>query len=158
MRSLTLCAAAALGFSFAAHAAALPDAIDGWDVYPSAYTYPELVERLDAAIAASPLAKLSAASATVGARNIGQTIPGNMVVHAYAPQFAVRMLEASIAAGYEAPLRFYITENDDGTATLSYKEASFVFTPYADGGEALKMLAAELDAIQDEIAAATTSE
>lgn len=152
MRLLTLCAAA-LSLSVAAQAAPLPEAIDGWDIHQSTHDYPTLVERLDVAIEASPLAKLSAASATVGAKNIGQTIPGNMVVHAYAPQFAVRMLEASIAAGYEAPLRFYIIENDDGTATLSYKEASFVFAPYADGGEALKMLAAELDAIQDQIAA-----
>jgi uncharacterized protein (DUF302 family) len=152
MRLLTL-SAATLGLSVAAHAAPLPEAIDGWDIHASAHDYPTLVERLDLAIEESPLNKLSAASATVGAKNIGETIPGNMVVHAYAPQFAVRMLDASIAAGYEAPLRFYITENDDGTATLSYKEASFVFAPYTDGGEELKMLAAELDVIQDEIAA-----
>ena len=67
------------------------------------------------------------------------------------------MLEASIAAGYEAPLRFYLTENADGTATLSYKTASFVFAPYADGGEELKLLAAELEDIQSAIAAATAA-
>lgn len=139
-----------------AAAGPLPDAIDGWDIDPTGHDYPTLVERLDAAIAESPLNKLSAASATVGARSLGREIPGNMVVHAFAPEFAVRMLEASIAAGYEAPLRFYVTENEDGTATLSYKTASFVFAPYADGGEALKTLAAELDAIQADIAAAAT--
>ncbi|MCB9968035.1 MAG: DUF302 domain-containing protein [Geminicoccaceae bacterium] len=132
----------------------LPDAIDGWAVHRSAYDYPTLVDRLDAAIGESSLNKLSAASATVGAKNLGLEIPGNMVVHAFAPQFAVRMLEASIAAGYEAPLRFYLTEDADGTATLSYKTASFVFAPYADGGEELKLLAAELEEIQAAIAAA----
>jgi uncharacterized protein (DUF302 family) len=157
MRVPTLCIAL-LGFSVAAHAAPMPQAIEGWDIYPSAHDYPTLVERLDAAIAESPLNKLSAASATVGAKSIGQTIPGNMVVFAFAPPFAVRMLDASIAAGFEAPLRFYITENDDGTATLSYKEASFVFGPYPDGGEALKLLAAELDTIQDAIAAAAVGD
>ncbi len=146
----------AVAVPFTAGSDPLPAAIEGWEIHPSSHTYPELVESLDAAIASSPLNKLSAASATVGAKNIGQTIPGNMVVQAYAPQFAVRMLEASIAAGYEAPLRFYITENADGTATLSYKEASFVFAPYADGGEPLKLLAAELDTIQGAIAAAAT--
>lgn len=156
MRLLTL--AAALSLSVAAQAAPLPEAIEGWDIHPSAHDYPTLVERLDVAIEASPLHKLSAASATVGAKSIGETIPGNMVVFAFAPPFAVRMLETSIAAGYEAPLRFYVTENDDGTSTLSYKEASFVFAPYADGGEALRMLAAELDAIQDRIAATATGE
>jgi len=150
---------AALAFAVAATSAVagpLPDAIEGWDIHPSGHDYPTLVERLDAAIEESPLNKLSAASATVGARSLGQEIPGNMVVHAFAPNFAVRMLEASIAAGYEAPLRFYITENEDGTATLSYKTASFVFAPYEDGGETLKTLAAELDAIQDVIAATAT--
>ena len=132
--------------------AEMPAELDGFAIHPSEHAYPVLVERLDEAIAASPLNKLSAASATVGARNLGQEIPGNMVVHAFAPNFAIRMLDASIAAGYEAPLRFYITENADGTATLSYKTASFVFAPYEDGGEALKTLAAELEAIQDTIA------
>jgi uncharacterized protein (DUF302 family) len=68
------------------------------------------------------------------------------------------MLEASTAAGYEAPLRFYITENADGTATLAYRPASVVFAPYADGGEALKTLAAELEAIQHTIAAEAASD
>jgi uncharacterized protein (DUF302 family) len=68
------------------------------------------------------------------------------------------MLEASVAAGYEAPLRFYITENEDGTATLSYRTASFVFAPYEDGGDALEALAAELDAIQEAIAADAAGE
>ena len=58
------------------------------------------------------------------------------------------MLSASSAAGIEAPIRFYVTENQDGTATLSYKKPSFVFAPYLDeGGDALKALAAELDEI-----------
>lgn len=139
-------------------AAEMPDALDGFAIHRSALDYPTLVERLDEAIAESPLNKLSAASATVGAKNLGQEIPGNMVVHAFAPAFAIRMLDASIAAGYEAPLRFYITENGDGTATLSYQTASTVFAPYADGGEALKTLAAELEAIQDTIAEAAVGE
>ncbi len=132
--------------------AEMPAELDGFAIHPSEHPYPVLVERLDAAIEASPLNKLSAASATVGARALGQEIPGNMVVHAFAPAFAIRMLDASIAAGYEAPLRFYITENADGTATLSYQPASVVFAPYADGGEPLKALAAELEAIQAAIA------
>jgi uncharacterized protein (DUF302 family) len=132
--------------------AEMPAELDGFAIHPSGHSYPELVERLDAAIAASPLNKLSAASATVGARNLGQEIPGNMVVHAFAPVFAIRMLDASIVAGYEAPLRFYITENADGTATLAYQPASVVFAPYEDGGEPLKTLAAELETIQTDIA------
>jgi uncharacterized protein (DUF302 family) len=62
------------------------------------------------------------------------------------------MLEASIPAGIEAPVRFYITENADGTATLSYKTPTAVFAPYQDGGAKLRDMAAELDVIFDKIA------
>ena len=80
-----------------------------------------------------------------------KTIPGNMVVGVYRPDFAVRMLDASVAAGIEAPLRFYITENADGTATLTYRKPSAVFAPY--GVPALDEMAKELDAIFAKIAA-----
>ncbi len=33
--------------------------------------------------------------------------------------FAVRAVRASTAAMIEAPIQFYVTENDDGTAALS---------------------------------------
>ena len=60
--------------------------------------------------------------------------------------FAVRVLATSTAAMIEAPIRFYVTENADGTATLSYKLPSTVFAPYLDeGGADLAALAAELD-------------
>ena len=75
-----------------------------------------------------------------------------MVIGVYRPDFAIRMLEASIPAGIEAPIRFYVTENQDGTATLSYKTPSAVFAPYVDGGTELKDLARELDEIFDRIA------
>ena len=80
---------------------------------------------------------MTRASATVGAKSLGQDIPGNMVVGVCAPQFAIRLLEASLAAGIEAPLRLYITENPDGTATLSYKTAGHVLAPYAEEAEAM---------------------
>ena len=55
----------------------------------------------------------------------------------------------------EAPLRFYLTENTDGTATLSYKLPSAVFAPYTgEAGPDLASAAAELDALFAEIAAA----
>ena len=47
-------------------------------------------------------------------------------------------------------IRFYLTENTDGTATLSYRRPSSVFAPYFDRATPdLKTLAAELDAIFD---------
>ena len=64
------------------------------------------------------------------------------------------MLAASVAAGIEAPIRMYVTDDGDGTATLSYKTPSHVFAPYMDdGGPDLAELAAELDEIFSRIAA-----
>ena len=61
---------------------------------------------------------------------------------------AVRILRLSPAAMIEAPVRFYVTEEPDGTATLSYKTPGFVFAPYmAEGGADREAAAEELDAI-----------
>ena len=128
-------------------------AMPGWVVHKTQHSYTDLVDRLDQAVKANKMGVVSRASATVGAKKIlKQDIPGNMVIGVYHPRYAVRMLEASIPAGIEAPIRFYVTENDDGTASLSYKLPTAVFAPYADGGQALKDLAAELDAVFDAIA------
>jgi uncharacterized protein (DUF302 family) len=59
------------------------------------------------------------------------------------------MLQASIAAGIEAPLRLYVTENADGTASISYRTPSAVFAPYKS--TALDSMAAELDPIFERI-------
>ncbi len=126
----------------------------GWKVMKTQHSYADLVARLEKAIADNKMGLVARASATVGAKKmLKKDIPGNTVIGVYRPDFAVRMLEASVAAGIEAPIRFYVTENPDGTADLSYKTPSHVFAPYADGGQALKDMAAELDVIFAKIAA-----
>ena len=137
--------------------AAAWDAPVGWSAIDTGHSYQALIARLDAAVKANKMGLVTRASATLGAKSLGKTIPGNMVVGVYRPDFAVRMLAASVPAGIEAPIRFYITENGDGTATLSYKKPSAVFAPYADGGAALRELAAELDAIFAKIAREATA-
>ena len=133
--------------------AAAWDAPAGWSVIDTGHSYQALIARLDAAVKANKMGLVGRASATLGAKKmLNKTIPGNMVVGVYRPDFAVRMLAASVAAGIEAPVRFYITENEDGTATLSYKKPSAAFAPYADGGAALRELAAELDTLFAKIA------
>lgn len=125
---------------------------------PTPYSYKKLVERLDAAVKASEMGLVTRASATVGVKAVlGEDIPGNMVVGVYRPDFAKRMLAANVEAGIEAPIRFYITENPDGTATLSYRKPSTVFAPYADPSGDLAALAAELDAIFAKIAKDATA-
>ena len=127
---------------------------NGWVVSPTPYRFADLVRRLEAAITANKMALVNAASASEGAKAQGVTIGGNRVVGVYRNDFARRMLAASIPAGIEAPIRFYLTENADATATLSYRTPSAVFGPYLDkAGPDLKSLAEELDPIFAAIAA-----
>ena len=115
----------------------------------TAKSFGELKEALDAAVKASKMLLVTRACASCGAAGRGIDIPGNMVVGVYRNDFALRMLKASIPAGIEAPIRFYLTENADGTASLSYRLPSVVFAPYENAD--LDALAAELDLIWQEI-------
>jgi uncharacterized protein (DUF302 family) len=123
----------------------------GMRVVATPHGFGDLVKRLDAAIEANGMFAVTRASASVGAKRRGVDIPGNMVVGVYRNDFAVRMLAASVPAGIEAPLRFYLTANADGTASLSYRAPSAVFAPY--GSAELDAMAQELDAIFAAIAA-----
>lgn len=125
-------------------------------VTPTRHSYSALVERLDTAIQSNELGIVARASATLGAKSIGVEIPGNMVVMVFHPRYAVRMLAASVAAGIEAPIRFYITENDDGSATLTYRTPSSVFNPYENAE--LDAMAEELDASFARIAQQATAD
>lgn len=126
----------------------------GWSIHPTSHDYNTLVERVLAAAKTQKIGVVSRASATVGAKAVlDLTIPGNTVIGLYHPRFAVRMLEASVTAGIEAPIRVYVTENGDGTATLSFKTPTHVFEPYFDeGGDALRELSQELDQLFADLA------
>lgn len=140
---------------FAAQAAENAEGLPGTRVIKTVHSYKALIERLDAAVIANRMGLVTRASATLGAKSVlNREIPGNMVIGVYHPRFAVRMLEASIPAGIEAPLRFYITENADKTATLRYRRPSSTFAPY--GNARLDEMAKELDGIFAKIAAAAT--
>ncbi|MBI2296101.1 MAG: DUF302 domain-containing protein [Betaproteobacteria bacterium] len=104
-----------------------------------------LVSRVEKAIADHKMGLVAQASASRGAAARGVKIPGNAVLMVFRNDYAVRMLKASVPAGIEAPLRIYVTENADGTASLTYRRPSAVFAPYAS--PALDELAKELDVI-----------
>ena len=125
--------------------------VPGFHVMVTSHGFGALVKRLDAAIRDNGMFAVTRASASKGASSRGIIIPGNMVIGVYRNDFAVRMLEASVPAGIEAPLRFYVSENADGTASLSYRAPSATFAPY--GSTELDRMAAELDAIFAAIAA-----
>jgi len=117
---------------------------------PTEMGFDALAKRLSEAVAANGMGVVARASASAGAAARGIKIPGNMVVMVFRNDFALRMLAASVPAGIEAPLRFYVTENADGGATLSYPLPSRVFAPY--GNKLLDEMAAELDTIFARIA------
>ncbi len=120
---------------------------DGWAVYDTAHSYPDLIDRVKAEVKAEPgVGVVTQAGPTGAAKKLGVTIPGNRVIGVYGPQFAIRAVGLSVPAMIEAPIRMYVTEDSDGAATLSYKTPTLVFSPYFDeGGDELRALAAELD-------------
>lgn len=126
----------------------------GWAVHQTALSYQELLERTKAAVKAEKMGLVTQAGPTEVAARRGEIIPGNRVLGVFRNDFAVRAVRLSTAAMIEAPIRLYVTENADGSATLAYKTPSYVFAPYAgEGGEGLVELATELDAIFAAIAA-----
>jgi len=130
---------------------------DGWQVVPTDLAHADLLARLTDAVPEEGMAVVTQAGPTQAARERGIEIPENRVVGVFNNDFAVRVLGLSTAAMIEAPVRFYVTENADGTATLSWKTPSFVFAPYgAEGGDELDAIAAELDAKFEAIAARAT--
>ena len=139
-------------YLFAAALLATPAAADvvpriGWSVTPTTHSYDDLIDRVKAAVSKQGLIVVAQVGPTKAAKRRGIEIPGNRVIGVFNNKYAVRTLKASTAAMIEAPIRFYVTENADGTATLSYKTPSHVFAPYAEeGGEELAVIAAELDA------------
>ncbi len=107
--------------------------------------FDSVVQRLEKSIAEHKLVLVAQASASKAAASRGIKIPGNAVLMVFRPDFAVRMLKASIPAGFEAPLRIYVTENADGTTSVSYRTPSVIFAPYKNAD--LDVLAGELDPI-----------
>ena len=113
---------------------------------PTPQTYADLIGSVIAATKKNGMGVVTQAGPTKAAASRGITIPGNRVIGVFNNDFAVKVLAVSTAAMIEAPIRFYVTESSDGTATLSYKHPSFVFAPYMDeGGDALADLAVALD-------------
>jgi len=126
----------------------------GWSVQGSDKSHSDLVKAVRGATKANGMGVVTQAGPTGAAAKRGITIPGNRVIGVFNNDFAVKILGLSTAAMIEAPVRFYVTEDPDGSATLSYKLPSHVFAPYVEeGGPELADLAAELDELFAAIAA-----
>ena len=153
MRMILLAAAVAVMGGVAPAIAENATPYPGTQVVKTSFGFGELRQRLESAIEKNKVYAVTRASASAGAKSRGIKIPGNLVIGVYRNDFAVRMLKASVPAGIEAPLRFYLTENADGKATLTYRKPSAVFAPY--GSKDLDKLAGELDGIWAKIVADT---
>ena len=127
---------------------------DGMVRIDTPYDFPMLWARLETAVRDHEMLLLLQASASRGAATRGIDIPGNGVMDIYRNDFAVRMLNASVAAGWEAPMRFYLIETADGTA-LIYRMPSARFAAY-DSPE-LDQVGADLDALFESIADQATA-
>lgn len=133
----------------------MPAELEGWWIQPTEYGYAELIERVEAAVDAAPMGIVFRASPNQAARRmLDLELPGNMVIGVFAPNYAARLMDTYLPAQIEAPLRLYITENQDGTATLSYRLPSAVFAAYPQGGSELTAIATELDRHMADIAIA----
>ncbi len=124
-----------------------PKLREGWKVHPTSLAYKELIDRVKAASKTNRMGVVTQAGPTGAAKNRGITIPGNRVIGIFNNVFAVEMLAASESAMIEAPVRFYVTEQPNGTATLSYKTPSHVFAPYANDSPEVMTIAARLDVV-----------
>jgi uncharacterized protein (DUF302 family) len=107
--------------------------------------FQKVAEALERAIAEEKMGLVCHANAQRGAAGRGVTIKGNQVLMVFRPDFAIRLLAADPRAGFEAPIRIYVYENTDGTATVSYLPPSTVFAPYRN--PAVQAIGTELDPI-----------
>jgi uncharacterized protein (DUF302 family) len=116
---------------------------------PTPHKFDTLLTRLGKAISDNGMGVVAQASASRGAASRGVMIAGNAVIEVFRNDYAVRMLEASVPAGIEAPLRIYVIENADKSTTIIYRRPSAVFAPY--GNAKLDAMARELDPIFEKI-------
>ena len=141
----------------AAFAETILDAPDGWRVIETDKTYETLLTDLKDSVRAENMGLVTEAGPTEVAASRGETIPGNRVVGVFRNDFAVDIIRAAPTAMIEAPIRFMVIEEPEGTATLAWETPTSVFAPYMDaGGDTLEDAAQSLDTIFASIASRAT--
>lgn len=130
----------------------------GWRVIDTDMPYQALVDAVKSATKSNKMNVATEVGPTAPAKAMGVIIPGNRVLGVFHAKYAVRILPLSTAAMIEAPIRFYVTEDSDGSGTLAWKTPSFVFAPYiAEAGPELATIAAELDGVFEAIGGQATA-
>ncbi len=118
---------------------------DGRVTAVSRAPFRQVAEALEKSIAEQKMALVCHANAQRGAAARGVSIKGNQVLMVFRNDFAVRLLAAEPAAGFEAPIRIYLYENPNGTATVTYLPPSAVFASYRH--PEVRAVASELEPI-----------
>ena len=151
MRTSTL---RSVGLALALVLASAPLAVaqDGRVVLTSKAPFARVATALEQAIAEQRMGLVCHANAQQGAATRGVKIPGNQVLMVFRNDFAVRLINADPRAAYEAPMRIYLYENPDGTATLTYVKPSALLKAYPHPEVA--KVGAELDSIFEKIVVA----
>jgi uncharacterized protein (DUF302 family) len=118
---------------------------DGRITVKSTAPFGRVAEALERAVTEEKMGLVCHANAQRAAAGRGVAIKGNQVLMVFRNDFAVRLLAADPSAGFEAPIRIYVYENGDGTATVSYSPPSAIFAPYRH--PEVQTVARELDPI-----------
>lgn len=118
---------------------------DGRMTMVSKTPFARVAAALEQGIRDEKLALVCHADAQQGARARGVTIKGNQVLMVFSNVYAVRLIDADPAAAFEAPMRIYLYENADGTATVTYMPPSALLAPYRHPD--VRAVGAELDPI-----------
>lgn len=135
---------------------------EGWKVIDTSQSYSELLSHLKEAVSESDLQVVFDVGPTEAAAKRGIDIPGNRVIGVFNNEFSVDILNLSVSAMIEAPIRFYVTESEHGQATLSWIQPSHIYAPYIDSAdnvnsaEKLREKSKELDLLFSEIAISAT--
>jgi uncharacterized protein (DUF302 family) len=123
---------------------------DGKVVLTSKAPFAKVAATLEKAIADQGLGLVCHTDPQQAAAARGVKIPGNQAFLVFTNAFVVRLINADPRAAYEAPIRIYLYENRDGTATLTYVKPSALLKPYAH--PEVQKVGAELDPIFEKIA------
>ena len=132
-----------------------PEPYSGMVTVETGKSFKAFVKQVRPAIKKHKFNIVGVACGSCAVKSLGKTVPGNRVFFFFAPRYAARMLAASTAAGIEAPLRFYVTEDPDGGARVTYRLPSRVFGAYEV--EELTIMGKELDKMMTTILAAALS-
>jgi uncharacterized protein (DUF302 family) len=105
------------------------------------YSFHELLGRLQKSVSSNGMTLVATSSAVPR----GASIPDNAVLLVSRNDFAVRMVQANVLSGVEAPIRLYVTAGPDKKAAITYRTPTSIFALYDN--PKLDELAAELDQI-----------